>query len=77
MHYVFNLDDTLINSLPGIAISLNGALSEFGLGALPNHTVEEYIGDGSYVLCQRADPSLNDADTQKLDVAFRRRYATE
>lgn len=53
-HIIFDLDGTLIESLPGIATALNSALTE---SKLPTHSVEDvrtFIGDGSYTLCKRA-----------------------
>ncbi|MGJ8673146.1 HAD family hydrolase [Rubritalea sp.] len=53
-HIIFDLDGTLIESLPGIAAALNTALAA---SELPTHSIEDvrtFIGDGSYTLCERA-----------------------
>ena len=51
---IFDLDGTLVESLPGISASLNRALSLHGL---PNHSdaaVRSFIGDGARMLVTRA-----------------------
>ncbi len=75
MHLIFDLDGTLINSLPGIANSLNAALAENNLPEHDTETVRGFIGDGSYVLCERAAPSLDSASIDAIDAAFRENYA--
>jgi phosphoglycolate phosphatase len=51
---VFDLDGTLVDSLPDIAAALNGALGEIGAASLPLETVRSMVGDGSPVLVGRA-----------------------
>jgi phosphoglycolate phosphatase len=51
---VFDLDGTLVDSLPDIAAALNGALAEIGARPLPLETVRGMVGDGSPVLVGRA-----------------------
>ncbi|MFD2160075.1 HAD family hydrolase [Rubritalea tangerina] len=53
-HIIFDLDGTLIESLPGIAQALNNALSAHKLPTHSLDAVRGFIGDGSLVLCQRA-----------------------
>ena len=53
---IFDLDGTLIDSLPGIAGSLNAALSRHGLPNHPLSAVRTFIGNGTLVLAQRAVP---------------------
>lgn len=51
---IFDLDGTLVDSLPGIADALNRSLEELNL---PTHSVTEvkgYIGDGIETLVKRA-----------------------
>jgi phosphoglycolate phosphatase len=74
MNLIFDLDGTLINSLPGIAQSLNRSLEQYHL---PTHSVEdirEFIGSGSRTLCQRAADSPDKATLNLLESAFMSHY---
>lgn len=51
---VFDLDGTLVESLPGIAASLNRALSLHGLPGHGEAAVRGFIGDGVRMLVTRA-----------------------
>jgi phosphoglycolate phosphatase len=51
---VFDLDGTLVDSLPDIAAALNGVLQEMGAAPLPLKVVRGMVGDGSPVLLGRA-----------------------
>jgi len=51
---VFDLDGTLIDSLPDIATAVNRVLAGRGLEALPPMHIERMIGDGAKVLLDRA-----------------------
>ena len=50
---IFDLDGTLVNSLPGIAEALNHALAEHDLSTHPPDLVEQFIGNGSRMLVHR------------------------
>lgn len=75
MNLIFDLDGTLINSLPGIAKSLNCALEQ---NQLPSHSIKairEFIGNGSRTLCQRATTKPTDETTiDKIEAAFKVHY---
>lgn len=51
---IFDLDGTLVESLPGIAASLNRALTLHGLPGHSHAAVRSFIGDGAKVLVERA-----------------------
>ena len=72
---IFDLDGTLVDSLHGIAASLNRALAASGL---PNHSpaaVRGFIGNGSRILIQRAAaPDADEALLQKVEDAFKADY---
>jgi phosphoglycolate phosphatase len=53
---IFDLDGTLVDSLPDIARALNVALAEANLPALPFETVRGFVGDGAAKLIERAVP---------------------
>lgn len=63
---IFDLDGTLVDSLPGIAGSLNRTLTAHGLPGHSDAAVRSFIGDGLKMLVQRgaptgADPALIDS----------------
>ncbi len=74
MNLIFDLDGTLINSLPGIAESLNRSLSQYGLASHSIEQVETFIGDGSRTLCERAAPYADEDRINQLDAAFKVNY---
>ena len=49
----FDLDGTLVNSLPDLALSVNSALAEFDLPQAPEERVLTWIGKGAPVLIAR------------------------
>ena len=64
---IFDLDGTLIHSLPGLAASLNRILKKAGLPTHPEQIVRTYIGNGIYKLVERAVPTDHPMeDTQQL-----------
>jgi len=63
---IFDLDGTLVDSLPGIAASLNRTLDAHGLPGHSDAQVRSFIGDGLRNLIlraapQAADPKLGDS----------------
>jgi phosphoglycolate phosphatase len=53
---IFDLDGTLVDSLPGIAASLNRTLSAHGLPGHSDAMVRSFVGDGLRNLILRAAP---------------------
>ncbi len=53
---IFDLDGTLVDSLPGIAASLNRALAGVGLTQHSLQAIRGFIGNGVAVLMSRAAP---------------------
>lgn len=73
---IFDLDGTLIDSLPGIAASLNRALERCGLPGHADGDVRRFIGNGSYELARRAMPDgTASADVLAVETAFKDDYA--
>lgn len=67
---IFDLDGTLVDSLPGIAASLNRALAAH---ELPQHTdaaIRSFVGDGLLTLVQRAAPADSDTTLITALVSF-------
>ena len=78
-HLVFDLDGTLVDSLPGIAEGLNRALESLGLPTHSPEAVRGMIGRGAENLCASAlgyaDASLApEQQIKALHAAFRREY---
>jgi len=69
---LFDLDGTLVDSLPDIATALNHALVDHGLPKAPPELVRTWIGGGARVLIERAvGPDLVDPVLER----FRAHYA--
>ena len=74
---IFDLDGTLVDSLPGIAGSLNRALASLGFDQHADPDVRRFIGNGSYELARQASPkgTPNEA-ILAVERAFKEDYAT-
>ncbi len=73
---LFDLDGTLVDSLPGIAASLNRALESLNLPSHSLHNVRGFIGNGARLLISRAaPPTADEALLQRLEQAFKADYA--
>jgi phosphoglycolate phosphatase len=73
---IFDLDGTLVDSLPGIVASLNRALATLDRSPHPVAKVRSFVGDGSRVLCQRALGGVgSDADVDALEATFKADYS--
>ncbi len=51
---IFDLDGTLLDTLPTIKYHLNQTLERYGLRAVSDNETRRYIGDGAYQLIYRA-----------------------
>jgi phosphoglycolate phosphatase len=72
---IFDLDGTLVDSLRGIADSLNHALRENGLAEHPDSAVRGFIGDGARMLVTRAgSPGASTDLIDRLEAAFKAHY---
>ena len=74
---LFDMDGTILNSVPTIAESCNAALAENGL---PQHPLPAYngmVGNGMRVLIRRACPADAPAELQKKVIASYDRIYTE
>jgi phosphoglycolate phosphatase len=75
---IFDLDGTLVDSLPGIAASLNRALAACGLPGHEHRAVRAFIGSGARELARRALPPEaggDDALAGRVEAWFRDDYA--
>ena len=79
---VFDLDGTLTDTAPDIAIALNNSLNDAGLRQVPLGSVKEMIGNGIPVLVRRAlfhieAPEDLAADVVTSMLAYSRKYYCE
>lgn len=73
---IFDLDGTLVESLPAIAIALNRSLRKFGWDDHPEISVRGFIGDGARMLVTRAlPPNTTEEDISRVHTAFGEEYA--
>jgi phosphoglycolate phosphatase len=66
---LFDLDGTLVDTLPDIAAGMNAALAEFNLGTLDPVLIGSFVGNGPRVLAQRVlatQVSLNPGARERL-----------
>ncbi len=73
--WIFDLDGTLVDSLPGIATSLNVALASQGLSAHDPAQVRTFIGDGAEMLVRRALKNSDEVTFAAVLDNFRDHYA--
>ncbi|KGQ71579.1 phosphoglycolate phosphatase [Chelonobacter oris] len=70
----FDLDGTLVDSLPDLALSVNQAFAEIGLPQAPEALVLTWIGNGADVLISRAiewsGATLDDVQIKQLKRRF-------
>ena len=71
---IFDLDGTLVDSLPGIAHSLNQALRSKGLPTYPQSAVKTFVGNGLRKLVERGAPDADQAAVDSLLEAFKADY---
>lgn len=74
---IFDLDGTLVESLPGIAASLNRSLDQHGMPQHPHASVRSFIGDGARKLVERSLTGMSRLDlTEIILEAFAKDYAS-
>jgi phosphoglycolate phosphatase len=72
---IFDLDGTLVDSLDGIAASLNRSLASHGLPGHSHANVRSFVGDGLKTLVERAAPRGSDtALIKSLITLFKKDY---
>ena len=72
---IFDLDGTLVDSLQGIAASLNHALALSGLPVHTDQAVRGFIGNGVKILIRRASPAgVSTALLDAIEQDFKAHY---
>ena len=81
---LFDMDGTLVDTLPDIAAAVNGALVELGLHALAPARIATLVGNGPRVLSRRALEAQHTLSTKERDrlvepllAGYVRNYATQ
>ncbi|MCD1279855.1 phosphoglycolate phosphatase [Psychrobacter sp. CCUG 69069] len=79
---IFDFDGTLIDSVPDLADAANIMLGQLGKPSYPIDTIQEWVGNGSRMLVERAlsgsievDPHLSDAEVEAAERLFFDAYA--
>jgi len=73
---IFDLDGTLVESLPGLTEALNRLLTDLRRAPKTDLQVRSYIGDGQWMLIRRALPTdeFSDVDIDALQDKFSAHY---
>lgn len=66
--FLFDLDGTLVDSIPDLTKAINLLRAELNLAAISSDQVRSYVGDGVGLLLQRALPQ------EYVDLAHRKRF---
>lgn len=76
---IFDLDGTLVNSLPALTRCVNLTLADFGLGPVGEQEVKLMVGDGYQKLIERSLDFCGALDPARYEAALRayRRYFQE
>lgn len=74
---IFDLDGTLVDSLPGIAAALNHSLEGLGLRTHSEEAVAGYIGDGIEMLVRRALGHDDPRQCAEVVEGFQQHYSRE
>lgn len=74
---IFDLDGTLLNTIPDLAASTNYALSALGFPTRAEHEIKSFVGDGIDMLFRRALPKehSNNENVLKMHNIFVKHYA--
>lgn len=80
---IFDLDGTLIDSAPDLAVSVNYTLEKLGMGQYSHDTIRYWVGNGAKVLVKRAllgsvdtTPDVDEALFNKALNIFLEHYAS-
>ncbi len=73
--FIFDLDGTLVNTLPDIRACLNYALEGFGLPGASEEQCKIMVGNGARTLCEKALDGSDTTDIDSLLSVYKGRYA--
>ncbi|ADV45863.1 phosphoglycolate phosphatase [Nitratifractor salsuginis] len=69
-HLLFDLDGTLIDSVPDLAKALNATLQELGLPTYDEATIRNWIGNGAAMLVKRGLAGNRQIDPEQDEALF-------
>lgn len=64
--FIFDLDGTLVDSVPDLAGALNNALGDVGMPTFDEGTIRNWVGNGARVLVERGLSGNTDPNTQQF-----------
>ena len=71
---IWDLDGTLVESLPGIGLAANQALAAHGHPTHSSEAIRSFIGDGSWMLMRRALPEAATSEIDEINTSFKTFY---
>lgn len=72
---LFDLDGTILDTVPDIKSVLNAALKNFGLPEISEKEVKAFVGDGAYMLVRRACGNLPEEEVKKVHAYYAEKFA--
>lgn len=72
---IFDLDGTLINSIDGIAYSMNNVLRKHGLSTYDRETYKTFVGNGTLNLVRKAVGDMSINEESKYFIEMKNEYS--
>lgn len=72
---LFDLDGTILDTVPDIQFVLNLTLKYFGLPEVSESEVKAFVGDGAYMLVRRACGNLDEEEVKKVHACYAEKFA--
>ena len=72
--YAFDLDGTLLDTLDDLKSGVNAALSAFLLPPITREETREFVGNGAFLLMERAAKRGENTDVPRLVEVFKEEY---
>ena len=72
---LFDLDGTILDTVPDIKFVLNSTLTRFGLPEVSEEEVKAFVGNGAYMLVKRACKNLAEEEVKKVHKYYAQKFA--
>lgn len=72
---LFDLDGTILDTVPDIKFVLNLTLKRFGLPEVDENEVKAFVGNGAYMLVKRASKNLPEEEVKKVHMYYAQKFA--
>lgn len=72
---LFDLDGTLLDTVPDIMQTLNSTLKHFGLSEISEREVKAFVGNGAYMLVKRACGNIAEEEIKKIHAYYAEKFA--